>query len=599
MRDVLELVKKNFKNLLRAKTSSLIVILGPLIVIFLAGMAFDNSSVYSVKVGTYQKAPNDVSNLFIDQLREEFKIYEFPSEKECKDAIKDAQVNACMVFAGDFKVGSPPRNEIKFYVDYSRMNLVHAIMTVVNKEVSEHSLAASEDLTKALLQTIEYTKERIRDQRETVVQLTTENELINRNAHDLQAELGDIDLRFDSEGIPVDNLSSSKTQVKQWVDNALSLGNRGLSEAQQFIDAADELVRGSGASEGTQNSLLASFQSSVDDINELKADMEKTEELTQESFERFDEQFSQLVAGIDETKGRLQQADTSRQFSLRVLESMTLLLDKSLLSVLSVQSALNDIENKIDSIEITDAEGITQPIVTKVSPIVQEKTYLNYLFPVLIVLVMMFTALLMTPTLILLDKNSPASFRTYMTPVKDSSYVIANFLTSFTILFVQMVVILAIVSVFFQSSSASSVSKALVLLVLINALFTLLGMIVGYVFKTEETATLAAVTVGATLLFISDVIVPLESMPEAFAYIASFNPYVLGSSLVRMALLFDASVASMVADTLLLAGYIAAFSLIATGAYMATRKHSLKELSKQLKPVLARIHWPNRKKKSS
>ncbi len=597
MRDVFELVRKNFKNLIRAKTSSLIVILGPLIIIFLAGLAFDNTSAYAVKVGAYQFAPNDVSNMLLDQLREEFKVIEFNSEGECQDAIKNAEINACMVFSPDFRIGVPSKNEIKFYVDYSRMNLVYAIMNIVNKEVREQSLAASEDLTKALLETIEFTQQRIDEQRAVVVKLTTENELINRNAQDLLAELGDINLEFDQSRLPVDNLSRSRTQIKQWVDNALSLGDRGLSKATQFIDAADELVKASSVSPDTKDALLASFKKNVEDIETIQADMAKTKNLTKESFDSFNADFEVLINGIDETKGLLQEADTSREFSIRVLESMRILLDKSVLSILSVQLALNDIDRKIDSIEITDAEGIAQPIVTKVKPVVQEKTYLNYLFPVLIVLVIMFTALLMTPTLILLDKNSPASFRSYMTPVRDYSYILANFITSFIILFAQVIIILAIVGVFFSSVSLSSVLKALILLVLVNALFILLGMLVGYAFKTEETATLAAVTLGAVFLFISDVIVPLESMPEAFAYIASFNPYVLSSSLLRRALLFDSSVLSMVPDTLILLGYIVAFAFISAGAYMLTRKYSLQELLKEFKPVLAKVHWPRIKHK--
>lgn len=597
MRDVFELVRKNFKNLIRAKSSSLIVILGPLIVIFLAGMAFDNSSVYSVKVGAFQPVPNNVSAMFLDELRGEFKVREFTSEVACTDAIKNAEVHACMVFAPDFAIGKPPMNEIKFYVDYSRMNLVYAITNIVNKEIEERSLSESAGLTRALLDTIEFTQEKVETQRDVVVKLATENELLKQNTQDLLAELGDITLEFDEQGMPIDNITSSRTQLKQWMQNSLSLGDKGLSKAASFIDAADEIVKGSGADDSTKNSLLAAFEDSVEDIEKLQASMAETKDLTKDAFERFDEDIDTLVAGIANTKSNLEQADTSRHFSMRVLESMSVLLDQSMISVVSVQLALNEVENRIESIEITSAEGITQPVVTKVKPVVQEKTYLNYLFPVLIVLVIMFTALLMTPTLILLEKNSPASFRSYMTPVRDVSYILANFITSFIILFVQVIIILAIVSVFFSTSSLSSVSKALVLLVFVNALFILIGMIVGYVFKTEETATLAAVTVGAVFLFISDVVVPLESMPEAFAYIAGFNPYVISSSLLRRALLFDSSVVSMIPDVLILIGYIVAFAFIAAGAYMLTRRHSLRSLLEQFRPVLARVHWPRVKKR--
>ena len=587
--DVVELVRKNLKNLIRAKAGSLVVIFGPLLVVFLAGLAFDNSNVYAVKIGAYRPDVNDITTSFLDQLGEQFNVLEYNDKQECIDAIKNTDVNTCMIFSSEFTIGIPAKNEITFYVDYSRINLVWTIMQAMTEEVGERSLSASRDLTKVLLDTLEYTDQRIGDQREVIVQLTTENELILRNTRDLIAELGDLDLTFDERGFVVSNLTKSKTQIKQWMQNALSLGDKGLSKAVSFIDSADKLVKGSSAGGKVKNKLLENFQKSVADIKKLQADMTQTKKLTKESFENFDAQIKSITSEITSTKNRLKEADASRGLSLRVLQAIAGLLDKSLLNIITVQQALNDIDNRIDAIEIRDPGAITQPIVTTVKPVIEEKTYLNYLFPVLIVLVIMFTALLITPTLVLLEKHSTASFRTYMTPVKDASYILANFVTAFILLFVQVIIILAIASIFFSGQIISNMPEAILLLLLINSLFILFGMIIGYIFNTEETATLAAVSVGAVFLFISDVIIPIESMPEAFSYIASFNPYVMGSSLLRRALLFDASLFNLLGDILVFIGYIIAAALLASGIYLLTRRYSMQQLTKKLAPVLARF----------
>ena len=67
-------------------------------------------------------------------------------------------------------------------------------MQVMTKKVSEKTLQASQSLTKLLIDTLDYTNNKINDEREVIVRLTTENELINKNVQDLSAELGDIDL---------------------------------------------------------------------------------------------------------------------------------------------------------------------------------------------------------------------------------------------------------------------------------------------------------------------------------------------------------------------------------------------------------------------
>jgi hypothetical protein len=57
MLKLLAVLKKNAKNMLRAKVSSLIILLGPLIIMLLAGLAFSTTKLEGVKIGvvTHEK----------------------------------------------------------------------------------------------------------------------------------------------------------------------------------------------------------------------------------------------------------------------------------------------------------------------------------------------------------------------------------------------------------------------------------------------------------------------------------------------------------------------------------------------------------------
>ncbi|PIN75319.1 hypothetical protein COV18_03970 [Candidatus Woesearchaeota archaeon CG10_big_fil_rev_8_21_14_0_10_37_12] len=589
------LVQKNLKNLLRAKTGSLIIILGPLLVILLAGLAFDNSNTYSVKIGIHREATS-TTNMLVNQLEKTFVITEYKTQEECIAAIKNTDINACMLFSPEFSIGIPTKNQITFYVDYSRVNLVWTIMNTMTEEVGEKTLEASQDLTKVLLKTIDTSQKQITEQRKTLVQLSTQNELIAKNTRNLIAELTDINLEFDDGEYPVEELTSATTQVKQWVDNALQIGQEGVNEANTFLSVAEEFSANAALTQA-QKTALEEFKADVDDLKKLKEDLATTKQLTQESFENFQEQINSLVTGITNTKNRLLEADTSREYSIRILDSIIQLLDQTLINLLAVQHAFNTIDTDINNIQITDPNAITQPIVTNIKPIVQEETYLNYLFPVLIVLIVMFTALLVTPTLILIEKHSPANFRTYMTPIKDASYIAATFITASIILFLQIIIVLAISSIFFSGQVLSNALGAIILLIIINSVFILIGMILGYLFNSEETATLAAVSIGAILLFISDVIIPIESMPKIIGTLANFNPYVISSTVLRKVLLFDIGILNVIPDILALIGYIILFSLLATGTYMIMRQYSLQQLSKKFAPVMAYVHLPKRSKR--
>ena len=580
--NILALVKKNFKNLIRTKASSLVIILGPLFVIFLAGLAFDNTNIYSVKIGTYTPTENELTQSFEARLASQFQLEKFSSEQSCVEAIKNDEVHTCLVFSKNFTIGEAPSNEVTFYVDYSRLNLVWTIMNTMTTKISSRVAEVSKNLTKTLLSTLDYTQSRISNQRDVVVRMTTENDLISRNAMDLEVELGDIDLSFNPDEFGLSDLSSQKTKVKHWVENALSISEQSLSEATKFISAAESLVSGSTAGSELQEQLVASFQSSVDSIKELKAKLSTTKDLAGQEFAEFDNFAKDLQSQISETKSKLDEADTSRQLGIRVIGAVRALLDKSLISILEVQNALNEIENRIGEIQIRDPEAITQPIVTNIKPVVAQRTYLNYIFPVLIVLVIMFTSLLLAPTLILLEKNSLASFRTFMTPTKDSSRLFATFLTCFLILLLQLVVIMAITSIFFSASILANLGSSLVLLLIVSGLFIFLGMVIGYGFNSEETAILASISLGSMFLFISDVIIPIESMTPALAKLASYNPFVLGSDTLRRALLFNTSLVDLGNAVLTLLGYVAFVMILAVGVYYVSKRKYFSQALKKM-----------------
>lgn len=587
MNDLLEIIAKNIKNLLRSKASSLVIILGPLLVIFLAGLAFDNSNPYSVSIGTYIPEKTTDTETLLTHLDERFSVENYDTEEACKEAISTATINSCLVFDRNFAIGQPNSNKITYYVDYSKINLVWTIAQTMSQEVGETSLNASKDYTKALLETIEFTKEKVAEERKLVLQLATENELINRNAQDIETELGDINLQLNENDFPIDNVTHANTQVKQWVDNALALGDKGLSKSISFIDAADSIVKQSGVSTESKANLLAAFQTAVDDIKKVQGDFAQTKNLTQDSYKRFQAELSTLSEKLTDLKAQLNDADTSRQLGIRVLQAVQNLLDQSLVTISDVQGILNDIDDKIGSLEITDAEGITQPIRTSIKPLVQEKTYLNYLFPVLIVLIIMFTALLIAPTLIMLEKHSPASFRTAMTPIPPHIHVIATFLTSWILLLFQIIIVLAITSIFF-TDTVTNTPQALVLLLLVTPLFILIGMTLGYAFTSEETATLGGVSVGAGLLFLSDVIIPLESMPQMIAALAKLNPYVLSSQLLRQSLLYDSGILAAAPKFLIIMGYTIAAALITIGTYLVTNHYSIMETLRKVTPIITK-----------
>ncbi|MEM4265543.1 MAG: ABC transporter permease [Candidatus Woesearchaeota archaeon] len=579
--NLLVLVQKNLKLLLRARASALVVILGPLLIIFLAGLAFDNTNLYAVRIGTYSQSYNDLSNSFIDKLAEkQFKITRYPTEETCTQGIRRGEIHTCIMFAPDFSIGKNGSNEIRFAVDYSQINLVWTILNVMTTSISARATELSRNLTSVLVQAVDFTRKAVKDRKQNLVALTTQNDEIGQRVGNIQAELLEIELSLDPGEFGISNLTSAKTIVKHWVDNSLNLGRSSLAEAKHFINVVDDLVKKSSAGSQVSNSLAASLQASLDDIGQIEERLQTTSEVVDQEYSRLSSLIDHLAGRITQTKSQIDLAENAKGFTLDELNTITKLLDQALLNILTIQKSLNEIEKVIGAIPVTDPQAIVQPVQTTIVPVVAERSYLNYLFPTLIALVMLFSALLLAPTLILFERNSPAYFRNFMTPTGDVVFISSIFVTTAFLLVVQLVIILAIAGIFFTQIFSAFAYAALVLALMI-VLYTCLGMIIGYMFNSEETAMLAAMALGSIFLFISDIIIPIESMPAVVMQIAEYNPLVIGINLLRRTIVFNASFAEIWAGLVLLALFAAVSILLVLVVYYGMKnKLFLKYLAK-------------------
>ena len=70
MYNLLNIIGKNFKILIRSKLSALIILLAPLLIVFLVGMAFNSSELYGINVGTYSPSENELTNSILTSFEE-------------------------------------------------------------------------------------------------------------------------------------------------------------------------------------------------------------------------------------------------------------------------------------------------------------------------------------------------------------------------------------------------------------------------------------------------------------------------------------------------------------------------------------------------
>ena len=227
-----------------------------------------------------------------------------------------------------------------------------------------------------------------------------------------------------------------------------------------------------------------------------------------------------------------------------------------------LQTSFESTVSSIDNIQVKEAGSIATPIKTKINPISQDKKNWNFLFPTLVALIVMFVSILLATTLVMREKNTAAYFRNFITPTGEFSFITGTFLTCLIILVFQLAIIFGQAFFFLKSELLSVIATLVLSLLVIAATFILLGMMLGYAFKSEETSILAAMSVSAFLLFFSNTILPIETIPQNLSWIASFNPFVVSDAILKKLLLFKGSFSSIATELYVLLSYFTVFLIL-------------------------------------
>src|SRR3989344_961660 len=145
MAKLIEIIKKDFKHIIRARASSLILILGPLLVILLSGLLVGGIELHGVKAGMISQFKDEFTAGLTENLQDRnFKVIGYSDVSDCVEDIKKGGVHVCVEVVDrgkpDLERIDPRLNRVvRMHVDYSRMQIVWQIINSVNSAVSEES----------------------------------------------------------------------------------------------------------------------------------------------------------------------------------------------------------------------------------------------------------------------------------------------------------------------------------------------------------------------------------------------------------------------------------------------------------------------------
>jgi ABC-type multidrug transport system permease subunit len=556
MRKLSAVLGKNLKLLFRNKETAYTIIIGPLLIILLVGFAFlGASNELTIRIGTNAPQDSQLAEQTVQSLNAKgYMVSVYPDAESCKESVRTTSTHACIVFgAADPETG---RTHVTFYLDMSRTNLVYRISDDLSGVLDLQTDTIRQSLANDALQRISTAKTLL----DTDLNMT----------HAISLRLAAAD----------DNISAAKGALAAVSDEQvnISLGNlRGyqLGLAQKVGIAVD-----------TGNAAIAQ---ALDVIRDLKADCGSTcsnetldaADEARDSLEQVQDNLTALAEG--DTKDELQEAELLLDTVRENIDTLTArLADESVArrtmisSVTTaagdVQSSSRDIRKVEASVRYTrdllagqqeNASEISTPVTVSLVSVSAADDQLTFNYPYLFVMVMMFMGLLLASTLIVTDKNSRARFRNFTTPTADGFHIFVAFITAFIILTAEALGVLLVSTLFVAQPLLFNTLSTLAIVAITIVVFTFIGMIIGYLSRTQEAAMIASISVGSILLFVSNIIIPVEGMAFVTQLLTRVNPYLVLSELLKRSMLYGVTL-EQVSQELIVVAALAAVLLALT-----------------------------------
>ncbi len=541
------LIKKNIKILFWQKTAAMVFI-GPLLITLLAGLAFDASD-YNVKIGIFTAEYSPIASSLVQSFSQDnFKTVSYRTLGSCIDALKRSEINLCLHVSQQVSAVA----DITFYVDYSRLNLVWQLLNIVDSQISSKASELSLNFTMQVLESIETTKNELERNKNTLVTLTTQNDDIAKKIQSMAKVLKSTELNINLTSL--DNLSAMLEENKV-IYAITKMNENSVALIQAYRDIADGIeieLESSAISEQSRQKLMNIINNGKETMRNLNEKVRVMSSVAERDLNEMEGTISRLILDMGNLREEYYTLYGFKTSGISNLEKILSALDQNLITILLMQKALNKINSDYENLKISDPASALNPIKTTIKPVVAKKTSMSYIFPILLVLMIMFSGMLLAPVLISAENASPARIRNMLTPTSPKLFILATFLSCFVILGVQMSLV-AVVSIFFLGwNILAGFPFSLAAVGLIISLFILIGMVLGYSIKSEGAALLSGTLCALFGVIFSDIVLPLESMPWLLGAAIRFNPVIIGMAILKKTLLFNLGFVDVAFDMLLL-----------------------------------------------
>ena len=528
------ILHKDFKLLLRSKSSAFTAFIGPMLIIALILFAFSSSQELNVSIGISGSSQEGVGTDFFTGLEEEgYTLIDYENVDDCIEDLKFSIINLCVNFPENFVSEDDSDKNVEFYVDQSRLNVAQEVIYSVGANIESTSEEITDEKTKEVLGGIGEEVLSISLSQEEAMQI-------------LEGEAS----------FAMSEISSSSSDVESDVDSIDSEMGSAVSDSASGVLLVDEMS-------DSYNTILENAEDILDEVDAItdpSSSLSDAQEALQEALDTEGENITDVLNDLESAMGSLASAvgtmDTSMEGLLSSSESLSSSVSSLQTQIGLVEDELSDIGTSANVIAALSGQDIENKFGISVHEILSSSDKSLFMFPYYLCLLLLFVGMILASNLIVIERQSKAYFRNNTSPTSNLTRFFARFCVTFVVLALQATLVLLAAQFFLHIPVFENIAMTGLILVLSISLFLLLGYLIGYIFKTQEGTNIALLSLGGALTFLSNLILPIESFSYIIREALLYNPYMLSSELLKKSILFQSGIVSLGPEILLLIGYV-------------------------------------------
>ena len=349
------------------------------------------------------------------------------------------------------------------------------------------------------------------------------------------------------------------------VQGSLLVKTTNISEgmAQNLIDSLENVKNALPNTKIKVNDVLSNanknrnidLDTSVDDISwtiteleDIKSDIDANE--------------TRLRANVENVLVKLREVEKSEIELSSNLNSLSEGQNEVVIGLGETVTDLDKIILSLNSRKNIGADNIASPVKTKIEPINVDYNNKDYITPIMLSLIVLFSAILLASTFVLKEKKTKAFFRNFMTPTKNITFLLSTYLTCLIIISVQFLLVFIGMKYILKIDIIPILAPLAVVLIATILVFISIGIFIGYLFRSDETIIFSSMIVAALFMFFSNVILPLENISGGLMKFLKFNPLVVSDLALKKIILFKFGFGAITNELLVLGGFIIIFFIL-------------------------------------